>query len=162
MANFDLAIQTVLQHEGGYVNDPADCGGETKFGICQRSYPDVNIRNLDAADAKAIYRHDFWAPLHLDEVRDQAVASKILDSAVLLGKTAAVKLIQRALQNAGGGIVPIDGLVGPQTLTAINLASPLLLISEYRKLLAARFETLAVRVPTNQKFLKGLLTRANS
>ena len=44
--SFDTLISRVLSHEGDYVNDPSDPGGETKFGIAKRSYPHVDIRNL--------------------------------------------------------------------------------------------------------------------
>jgi lysozyme family protein len=162
MADFHLAIQTVLRHEGGYVNDPADCGGETKFGICQRSYPKLKIRDLDVAAAEAIYQRDFWQPLRLDEIHDQSVATKVIDTAVLIGRFNAVKLLQRAVPQAGGGLLRVDGKIGPNTLTAINLCSPALLLIAYRKLLATYYETLAVNIPTNQNFLKGWLNRANS
>ena len=33
MADFKKAIDKILVNEGGYVNDPTDKGGETKFGI---------------------------------------------------------------------------------------------------------------------------------
>ena len=43
---FDEIIEIVLEHEGGYVNDPDDAGGETKYGIAKRWYPDVDIKIL--------------------------------------------------------------------------------------------------------------------
>jgi lysozyme family protein len=43
---FDKAIEIILKHEGGYVNDPDDPGGETKFGITKRNYPTLNIKSL--------------------------------------------------------------------------------------------------------------------
>ena len=46
LTNFDDIIEVVLHHEGGYVNDPKDPGGETNFGIAKRSHPDVDIKNL--------------------------------------------------------------------------------------------------------------------
>ena len=46
MTTFEQIIDGVLEHEGGYVNDPYDKGGETKFGIAKRWYPDVDIKNL--------------------------------------------------------------------------------------------------------------------
>ena len=49
---FDEIIDHVLEHEGGYVNDPKDLGGETKYGITKRFYPDVDIKNLTKEDAK--------------------------------------------------------------------------------------------------------------
>lgn len=162
MALFDLAIPTVLQHEGGYVHDPEDAGGETNFGISRRSYPSLDIARLSRTDAEAIYHRDFWIPLQLDRIRDQQVATKLLDTAVLVGPQRAVKLLQRAVQNAGGGLVPVDGHIGPATLKAVNDSSPLLLLQSYRHLLATFYEGLVEEVPTNQKFLRGWLTRANA
>jgi len=49
--NFNLAIPVILQHEGGYVNDPNDAGGATKYGISQRTYPNLDIANLTVAQA---------------------------------------------------------------------------------------------------------------
>ena len=56
LTQFDDIIEVVLEHEGGYVNDPKDPGGETNFGVAKRSHPDVDIANFcllytsDAAD----------------------------------------------------------------------------------------------------------------
>ena len=55
MGMFDYFIERVLVHEGGYVNDPRDPGGETKYGIAKRSYPGVDIRNLTRAQAVGIW-----------------------------------------------------------------------------------------------------------
>lgn len=67
---FERAVQFVLKHEcgvnrdgtlrDGYVNDPDDPGGETKYGISKRAYPGVNIRELTLLDALAIYYKDYW------------------------------------------------------------------------------------------------------
>ena len=48
-SSFDLAIPIVLENEGGYINDPNDPGGETKYGISKRSYPALDIKNLTVA-----------------------------------------------------------------------------------------------------------------
>ena len=52
---FDEIIEVVLHHEGGYVNDPKDPGGETNFGISKRAYPDVDMKTLTKEGAKDIY-----------------------------------------------------------------------------------------------------------
>lgn len=44
----------------GYVNDPADPGGETKFGISKRAFPGHNIRDLNLGDALRIYYEHYW------------------------------------------------------------------------------------------------------
>jgi lysozyme family protein len=60
---FESAVNEVLGEEAGYVNNPADPGGETKWGISKRAFPDVDIANLSRDDAKAIYRAHYWEPL---------------------------------------------------------------------------------------------------
>ena len=55
---FDHCIELVLGHEGGYVDDPNDAGGETNWGISKRAYKDVDIKNLTKEEAKAIYKKD--------------------------------------------------------------------------------------------------------
>ena len=54
MKDFNEIIEKVLEHEGGYVNDPKDLGGETKYGITKRFYPDIDIKNLTIEQAKEI------------------------------------------------------------------------------------------------------------
>lgn len=58
--HFERAVVFVLRHEGGYVNDPRDPGGETKYGISKRAYPHLDIKGLTEAEAKEIYRKDYW------------------------------------------------------------------------------------------------------
>ena len=70
MSKFDEIIEGVLKHEGGYVNDPTDLGGETNFGITKRFYPDVDIKNLTEEGAKEIYKRDYWDKNKVDDVPD--------------------------------------------------------------------------------------------
>jgi len=111
MSLFDQSVRSVLKHEAGYVNDPSDPGGETKYGITKRSYPTLDIAMLEVGDAIAIYRADFWDRIHGDEL-PASLAYFMLDTAVNLGVVQSVRYLQRA---AG---VPVDGVVGPVTLVA--------------------------------------------
>lgn len=117
MSNFDSFIDRVLSAEGGYVNDPSDPGGETRFGISKRAYPNVDIKNLTRADAVALYRTDFWARVHGDEL-PASFAFQALDAAVNHGVENAVRWMQRA---AG---VADDGHFGPLTMAAVLRAEP--------------------------------------
>ena len=36
--NYDKCLETILHHEGGYVNHPKDPGGETNLGVTKRVY----------------------------------------------------------------------------------------------------------------------------
>lgn len=77
-------MQFVLAHEGGYCNLAGDPGGETKYGISKRSYPDLDIPNLTEQDALDIYWRDFWDKTGCEEL-DYPMALAIMDTAVNLG-----------------------------------------------------------------------------
>lgn len=115
--DFDTAFQRVLGHEGGHVNDPRDPGGETKFGISKRAYPQEKIAALTLARAKEIYRRDYWGPAGCDAVPDQAKLH-LFDLAVNSGVKTAVKLLQRAVGETA------DGVLGPRTLAAAGSMPP--------------------------------------
>ena len=109
--NFDEAFDKLIGHEGGYVNNPRDPGGETKFGISKRSYPTIDIAGLTLEHAKAIYKRDYWNRAHCDELPG-AMAFQIFDTAVNSGVGQATRFLQRAINVAD------DGVVGPVTLAA--------------------------------------------
>lgn len=113
---FLRAINRVLGHEGGYVNDPKDPGGETNWGISKRSYPKVDIKNLTRNQAITIYYKDFWLPVHAEELSDGA-GYQLLDSAVNSGISQSLRFAQRALGVAD------DGYYGPHTLEAFRKTS---------------------------------------
>ena len=110
--NFDLAFDRLLNSEGGYVNNPNDPGGETKFGISKRSYPNVDIAALTLQEAKNIYLRDFWNPL---QDAHPAIKFQVFDFAVNSGIQTAVRKLQAAIGVAD------DGHWGP--LSAAKLAS---------------------------------------
>lgn len=122
--DFDTAIERVLSNEGGYVNNPADPGGETQWGISKRAYPDLDIKALTRDDAKAIYRRDFWTKVDGDELPGP-VAFQALDFAVNSGCETAVRYLQRA---AG---VADDGHVGPATVEALRATPAAVLLVTY-------------------------------
>ena len=68
LTTFDEIIEVTLHHEGGYVHDPKDLGGETNYGIAKRFYPDVDIKNLTKEGAKEIYKKDYWDKNKVDDL----------------------------------------------------------------------------------------------
>lgn len=109
--DFDTAFARVIGHEGGYVNDPRDPGGETKFGISKRSYPNEDIKNLTVERAKEIYRRDFW-----DALGDAhpAIKFQVFDFAVNSGIQTAIRKLQAAIGVAD------DGHWGPKSAAALQ------------------------------------------
>ena len=102
----------ILGHEGGYSDDRKDPGGETKWGISKRSYPNLNIKELTVESAAEIYIKDFLEPLKADNYED-GVAFQMFDFAVNSGVGTALRRIQMAVGVAD------DGHIGPATLAAI-------------------------------------------
>jgi len=123
MSDFEKAVNLVLSEEGEYINDPHDPGGETKFGISKRAYPEVNIHSLTIDQAKAIYMKEYWEPCRCSEL-PWPVSLFVFDAAINQGTDAAIKMLQHTLQTNQ------DGVIGPVTL---NLAK------ESRKWHWARF-----------------------
>jgi len=115
-ANFKVVIDRVLGHEGGYVNDPNDPGGETNWGISKRSYPNVDIKNLTRDQAVAIYYKDFWVPIKGERLHD-GTAYQLMDSAVNSGISQSIRLLQRALEVADDGHFGPNSLLASQTMT---------------------------------------------
>lgn len=114
--NFEVAFDRLIGHEGGYVDDPNDPGGETKWGISKRSYPHLAIKDLTRDDAKEIYRTDFWQRVNASTLPG-SVAFQLFDFAVNSGIETAVRYFQRALGVAD------DGHWGPHSQAAADAAS---------------------------------------
>lgn len=110
---FDQCFEKLISHEGGYVNHPNDPGGETKFGISKRAYPQVDIKNLTMESAKAIYKADYWDRAQCDKL-PPSVAYLLFDAAVNSGIGQAIRFLQRAVGVAD------DGALGPMTLAAVQ------------------------------------------
>jgi len=70
--------------DGGYTNDPVDPGGETKWGISKRAYPDIDIKSLTKEEALLIYERDYWLKAGCDKM-EKALAIAVFDSAVNCG-----------------------------------------------------------------------------
>lgn len=159
MSNFEKSVAVVLAHEGGYVNNAADPGGETKYGISKRSYPNEDIKNLTITRAKEIYFADFWSPYKYDGIASDAFATKLFDTAVNVGPKRAFRFAQQALVKLGK-VVTVDGVFGPGTLAAINSVDNSVLLNVYRGIQAEYYKGLVAADPSKAVFLRGWLIRA--
>lgn len=171
--DFASTIATVLAHEGGYQADADDGGnwtggkpgaGElkgTKYGISAASYPALDIANLSAEQAAAIYRRDWWDRFGLGRLPGP-IAAKLLDAGINIGMESAVRCLQRALRAYGRPLASEDGKLGAETLAAATTAAPDALLAALREALAGHYRLVAVRKPSDQRFLAGWLARAYS
>ena len=91
-----IIIEFILKMEGGYVNNPKDPGGETKYGISKRAYPNVDIKNLTKNDAIAIYYRDYWLRCGAVSL-PFALAACVMDTAVNMGVGRAKQFLKQTV-----------------------------------------------------------------
>lgn len=173
MANFNSAIEIVLKHEGGFVNDPRDSGGATNYGISLRFYRQVkpnatvaDIRNLTKDDAKQVYYQTWWIPNKFGDINDQTIATKIFDLAINMGSSQAFKITQRAINSTSNSNLVVDGVFGAKSLAAINQYTT---TEQQQKLITAIsdqawkfYQQVIANNPKNSAFSKGWFNRAYS
>jgi len=119
--NFDAALESVLHHEGGFVNHPKDPGGITNLGVTKRVWENWIGREVDEAEMRALtpkligpmYKQLYWDKIKGDDL-PAGLDYVVFDAAVNSGPSRAAKWLQSA-----AGAVP-DGIVGPATLRAVN------------------------------------------
>ena len=154
MKSFNEIIEKVLEHEGGYVNDPKDLGGETKYGITKRFYPDVDIKNLTIEQATEIYKKDYWDKNKVESL-PQNLWHIYFDMCVNMGKRTAVKVLQRAAVNKGRDI-EVDGGLGPMTIGALKGVE----LDRVRAFRVKYYVDLITARPEQEKFYLGWFRRA--
>lgn len=166
---FDRAFEHSLAKEGGFVNDPNDAGGATKYGVSLRTYrlyyPEADIstiQNLSVGQAKEFYKKYFWQANRYDEIKNPDMAIKIFDACINMGPRQAHLCLQRAL-NCVGFKLQEDGNLGPATLAALNRTEcpewNFAILCSYRSELAGYYRLLAEIKPTNKRFLDGWLSK---
>ena len=160
---FERAIARLLGDEGGSVDNPADPGGATKFGISRREYPDLDIAALTRAEAIAIYYRDWWQRYRYSDLPGP-IGAKLFDLAVNIGPEHAMRCLQRALRACGRRVAE-DGVMGRATAAAAAGANQLALAAALRAEAAGYYRTLAAlergrRDGGDREFLSGWLNRA--
>jgi lysozyme family protein len=160
--NFDACFDKVMQSEGGYVNDPADHGGETNLGVTigawnayiNRAIQPGEMAKLTKLDVKPFYKSMYWDKVRGDDL-PVGVDYAVFDFAVNAGVARAAKFLQRAV-----GAVD-DGVVGSGTLGRVAKIDPTVLLKNFADQKQRFYNGLATTNPTQQKFLKGWLARVD-
>jgi len=136
----------------GYVNDPDDRGGETKFGVARNANPDLNITQLTWDQAKAVYYVRYWLAGRCDALPARAAVLHF-DSCVNHGIKRANMFLQRAV-----GVNP-DGVVGAVTLAKARTLPTISLCNNICDQRVQFYKQIVANNPTQGKYLNGWLRR---
>ena len=155
MADSKIAITLTLVHEGGYVNDPNDSGGETNMGITQKDMPGQDMKTLTVDQAVLYYQEHYWKQFY-SQIVDQHLANKLFDMGVLFGVVTTIRILQTVLSTT------VDGVFGPGTLAALNAAEPVSLLAAYKTALVSHALGVVNANPKDREFFAGWVRRINS
>lgn len=150
MSSFNLAIPIILKHEGGYVDNPKDPGGPTKFGISLRFLKeqglfkgdldhdgdiDINdIKKMTVEQAKDFYKACWWDKYSYQSIANQDIATKVLDLSVNMGPIQSHKLLQKAVnENYPAKPLIVDSILGNESFQEINYEDPIVLLNSFKQ-----------------------------
>jgi len=164
---FNRAFALTIGHEGGYVNDPTDKGGETNFGISKRAYPNEDIKNLTIERAKELYYNDYWLKqsCHLLEGYPE-IAIELFDTSVNMGVGRGAKIFQEALNLANRNQrdyenIIIDGGIGAKTISTFRACKKKRMLFNIMNLLQGEFYINLMRRNENYEKYVGWFDRVD-
>jgi len=115
--NYDKCLETILHHEGGYVNHPKDPGGETNLGVTKRVYQEhggtKDMKDLLVEDVAPIYKKGYWDKIKGDDLPG-GLDLCVFDFGVNAGPGRAAKFLQQMIGTT------VDGGIGPNTLAKVE------------------------------------------
>lgn len=130
MAKVDILAPFIIYWEGGYVNDPNDSGGATKYGVTLNTWKahgydkngdgridEKDVKMITESDAIHILKTKFWDKWKADQIKSQSIANLVVDWLYHSGNYGIIN-VQKLL-----GLKP-DGIVGNITLEAVNSRNP--------------------------------------
>lgn len=142
-------IDTPAQRRAvGYVNDPKDAGGETKFGIAKNSHPTLNITTLTWAQAEDVYYNEYWIAGKCDKMPGR-IGLLHMDGCTNHGIHRANIFLQRAVKQRD------DGDIGPVTIAAVNAADQIAVCMSICDQRRDFYNTLVANKPDQARFLDG-------
>lgn len=164
MAKAELLKPFVLRWEGGFVDDPLDRGGATNKGITIGTFRNFygkdatveQLKNITDEQWLHIFKSGYWDKWKADDIENQSIADIVVDWAWASGTATSIKQVQKILG------VAVDGIVGNDTLTAINTADQSSLFDKIRSRRIEFVENIVKRDPSQARFLKGWKNRINS
>lgn len=167
MQNVDDIAREIVRREGGYVNDPDDPGGATKYGVTihtmrrlgldltgDGSVDAHDVKALSEAEAVEIFKNHYFVKPRIGELPEKLQAS-VFDMYVNAGRNA-VKILQRVLGKFGHPVT-VDGGLGPVTIgaaQAVALLAPGHFADAYGIARRNYYYALADKRPASRKYAR--------
>ena len=163
-------IDRIIDLEGGYVNDPADSGGETNFGItvkvARKNGYNGPMASMPRRIAEEIYGARYWDAVRADNLLElsEIIAEEVVDTAVNMGVKRAGIFLQKCLNVLNSAEtryddVKVDGKIGPATLRALgeylDTRDGLVLLTALNCLQGAHYVMLAEKRKKDERFVYG-------
>ncbi|MEH0157368.1 glycosyl hydrolase 108 family protein [Limibacter armeniacum] len=183
MTTFEYIFNKTMSHEGYYANVAQDRGGETYRGIARKYWPNWegwkivdqekrnnggslphNYRIVDATLDKLVlsfFKTHYWEKPLFDKVRDKQLAGLLFDFYVN-SSSSAIRVVQDTLNKHFGQMLKVDGVMGNNTLAAINAVNGYMLFNQLVEERKAFYQRIVAANPSQSVFLKGWLARAQS
>ena len=133
MPTVSAIADAIIAREGGYVNDPDDPGGATKYGVTVHTMRRLgldltgdgqvtaaDVQRLTRERARAIFLREYYRRPGIDRLPSPLQAS-VFDMQVNAGGQA-VRLLQRLVGKMGFAAA-VDGVIGPETQAAVARAA---------------------------------------
>lgn len=163
-------IRRVIAIEGGFVDDPSDSGGATKYGITEKTARlhgyTGSMRDLTVDFAYRVYSSTYWTSIKAGYM-PEAIADKVFDMSVNIGVSRASRFLQRALNSFNHDQrlfedLAVDGHIGVATINALNrfcrYVKPASLLKALNALQGSFYIQLSEKRPKDRKFINGWLT----
>ena len=149
----------IIPNEGGYVNRPNDLGGETKYGISSRWYPNEDIKNLTRERANAIIYRDFYKWNGLYRL-PYPIRGAVVDYGMPTSPLNAIRTVHEVLD------LPVRNgdIIGPLTLEKFKNYSErdyIDFLEKYKQHMYKYYNSLVDKDTTQLENLTGWLNRAN-
>ena len=187
MADFSVAYNKTMRHEGGYANDPQDAGGETYKGVSrvynpswygwilidqekdEMDFPQCLYDDEDLHEAvEDFYKDKYWDVNRLDDIKSQKVAEEMFDTGVNMGIGRAARFLQTALNylNRNGSLyseLVVDGAIGPASLSALqrvlNDGDEIVVLAMLNTLQGNHYMNYMDKSPSQKKYARGWFKR---
>ncbi|WP_187484133.1 type VI secretion system tip protein TssI/VgrG [Pantoea agglomerans] len=170
--NFSTISPIILRHEGGYANRASDKGGPTNHGIAwdtwkKYSKEDLgveptleNLKKITPEQAEVIYKKRYWDPSGFNDIKDPKLALMSYDWSITSG--GAGKQIQKLLNSQYGQNLKVDGVIGPDTISAMNsIEDSGKLTNSIAEIRKQYYTNLTISDPKNLPNLNGWINRVN-